>query len=367
MTLASPRGNFEETATPPESVPGPPLTPEEAAELARYVARLTDAELDLPTGLESAATQVSSESLRSALRHLATQLRGGADLATLLTDERMPLSGGLRSLLRAAGIRGNLPEILLELIAADNWRRDYWRGVRAALAYPLLLLGLALLVADFVSLVVLPQIYANLIALYDDLSIDFKSVDYTMLQTPTTSWVLSAGLLAVALLLMRMFLSSLAWGRLIRGVPLFGPILWWHPSCEWVVQLRLLLQAQVPLPEAMACLPDMLRQVPLQEETVLYADHLRNGGTLADALEAGVDFPPSLIPLIRWGENRGGLIQALTQCESLLKQRLDDRRDLLRGTLPPMIIFLVIGIAFWLIFRIFVAMIPIIDLLGYLS
>lgn len=367
MKLTLPPSNFEETATPPESAPINPLSFDEATELARYVARLADANLDLPTGLESAAAQVSSESLRSALMHLATQLRGGADLPTLLTDERMPLSGGLRSLLRAAGTRGSLPEILLELIAADTWRRDYWRGVRAALAYPLLLLTLALIVADFVSLVVLPQIHTNLLALYNDLSIDFKSVDYTMLQTPTTSWVLSTGLLAVALLLLRMFLSSLAWSRLVRGTPLLGPILWWHPSCEWVIQLRLLLKAQVPLPEALGCLPDMLQLVALRDETVRYADHLRQGGSLADAMEAGVDFPPSLIPLIRWGENRGGLIEALAECERLLKRRLDDRRDLLRGTLPPLIIFLVIGIAFWLIFRIFVAMLPIIDLLGYLS
>jgi len=365
--LASPSSNFDDSATSPESVPVRPLSKEEAAELTRYVARLTDAHLDLPTGLESAAAQVSSESLKSALKNLATQLRGGADLPTLLTDERMPLSGGLRSLIRAAGARGNLPEILLELIAADTWQRDYWRGVKAALAYPLLLLALALVVADFVSLVVLPQIQSNLLALYNDLSIDFTTVDYTMLQTPTTSWVLSAGLLAVALLLLRMFLSSLVWGRLIRGIPLVGPILWWHPSCEWVTHLRLLIQAQVPLPEALACLPDMLRQFALQEETLRYAEHLRQGGTLAGALETGVDFPPSLIPLIRWGENRGGLVEALTECERLLKRRLDDRRDLLRGTLPPLIIFLVIGIAFWLIFRIFVAMIPIIDLLGYLT
>ena len=60
------------------------------------------------------------------------------------------------------------------------------------------------------------------------------------------------------------------------------------------------------------------------------------------AMSAEPQFPSSIVPLIRWGEDNGMLPEAFSAGREMLEQRTHMRAMLLQSILPP-ILFVMIG------------------------
>lgn len=105
--------------------------------------------------------------------------------------------------------------------------------------------------------------------------------------------------------------------------------------------MAMLLDHQVPLPEASMLAAEAAGDRPLQRVASRIASGVRSGHSLADSLAVGRELPPFVSWMLICGERQGTLITTLRQVAEVMRQRAASQSDWLRILLPT---FLVVGI-----------------------
>jgi type II secretory pathway component PulF len=341
-----------------------PLSSDDARQLAEHLAVLAQSGLPLAPALFAAAEEIPNVRLASGMKMLAEQLQAGATLDDVLAKNPRFLPPHLQQLIVTAARSGNLPEVLMQVVEIDRQSADLRRSMRMALAYPMLLL--VLWVALFVLLAwwVVPP----LTQIYRDFKTDLPLT--TMLVVSMTGEgmmrIVAFIVAAVSMLVigLRVSLRPQGWQRMLTEVPLVGPTLLWRGVSNWCRLLALLLRQGLPLPEA-AKLAASGVDVPLMTMVGFRVSRtVESGRKLADSLEAIRTVPPTLVPLVRWGEDHGALPESLDSAAEMFETRIRMRAALVESILPP-IVFVVIGLGTFSLAT--AIMLPLVNLIRDLS
>lgn len=342
------------------------LTDEESAQLLQGIGELAQAGLPLDEGLEALSEEVSGNKLRKAFLQLAREIRAGGNplVEHELSYVRLPK---YHQSILIAGIQSHrLGDTLFELLDEETWRREYWRDLWAALSYTLLLATVTLLVVDLLNVFVMPVVQGNFLEIYEDFELDLP-FDPTIFKAPPVSWTAFFLVTGAGMLLIPAFLSATQTAMLRRSIPLLGKIFWWYETLDLTVKLRLLVAQNIPTPQALRLASDSLASRRMAQLAPYWASEMDRGRTLADVWLSSMDIPSSILPLIRWGEQSGNLCEAFEGAESLLKDRLAMRRELIQKIGPPIITTMVLAALFWAAIRMAVMFLPLIDLIQNLS
>ncbi|PQO35766.1 hypothetical protein C5Y96_08930 [Blastopirellula marina] len=342
------------------------LTPAESAELLRCISELSASGMPLDAGLEAFAEEVSQRKLKLAFRQLAKEIRAGGNPLVDHDLSFVQLPKYHQSVL-VAGIQSNrLGETLYELLEEENWRNEYWRDLWAALSYPLLLATVTLLIVDFLNVFIMPMIQTQFLSIYEEFELDLP-FDPDIFRAPIISWTSFFLLGGVGVFLIPAFLTPAQTSLLKRSVPVVGKIFWWYESLDLIIKLRLVVAQNIPIPAALRLLEDAVASRRYAELLPVWAEKMEQGKQLGEVWQVSPDIPPSILPLVRWGETHNSLAEALESAERLLKERLALRRELIRKIGPPVITILVLGALFWAAIRLVVLVSPLIDLIEALS
>lgn len=365
--LAGSAASVEDSKVEREAKPSPiSLNQAESAELLRSIGELSAAGMPLDVGLEALAEEISQRKLKLAFRQLAKEIRAGGNplVDHDLSFVRLPK---YHQSVLVAGIQSNrLGETLYELLEEENWRSEYWRDLWAALSYPLLLAAVTLLVVDLLNVFIMPMIQTQFLDIYEDFALDL-SFDPEIFSAPTISWTSFFLLGGVGLFLIPAFLTPAQTALLRRSVPVVGKIFWWYESLDLIIKLRLVVTQNIPTPTALRLLEDAVASRRYAELVPVWAEQMEQGKQLGEVWQVSPDIPPSILPLVRWGESNNSLAEALESAERLLKERLALRRELIRKIGPPVITILVLGALFWAAIRLVVLVSPLIDLIQVLT
>ena len=342
------------------------LNAAESAELLRCIGELSKTGMPLDEGLEAFAEEVSQRKLKEAFRQLSREIRAGGNplVDHDLSFVRLPK---YHQTVLVAGIQSHrLGETLYELLDEENWRKEYWRDLWAALSYPLLLAAVTLLVVDLLNVFIMPMIQTQFLSIYEDFALDI-SFDPEIFRAPTISWTSFFLLGGVGLFLIPAFLSPAQTALLRRSIPVIGKIFWWYESLDLIIKLRLLVAQHIPVSTALTLLADAVSSRRYAELVPVWAEQMEKGKKLGEVWQASPDIPSSILPLMRWGESNNALAESLESAERLLKERLSLRRELIRKIGPPVITILVLAALFWAAVRLVVLVSPLIDLIQALT
>jgi len=312
------------------------LSAREADAVTAVLADVTAAGMPLADGLRAAAGEAADRRVREELAWLAAQVESGRTLDQVLASRQSGYPGYAGGLVRAALRTGRLGEALIELTASQRSLRDTWWSVRAALAYPLLLLAIAVVIG-LIFLVVLVGPLVDLLAGFE---LELPSVTKSLywLRETGVRWALilaAVGLAAAGVF--RLAAGAARWRRVVSTVPLVGPLWHWSGVAELARLLAALLEQGVPLPESLRLAAGVLRDANLREVGLRWADEIEQGGRLSERVAATSRVPASLVPVIRWGEQSGQLDEAFRVAADMFEGRVQMRAELLRTILPPLL------------------------------
>ena len=220
-----------------------PLSEEEARQLAEHLAVLTKSGLPLSPALRAAAAEIPNRRLSLAMSTLTKEMEAGKSLDQVLAANPRLLPPHMQRLIETGVRSGNLPDVLVRLVDLDRTSADLRRSIRSAVAYPLLLVTLWLMLVAFLALYVMP----DLGKVYHDF--------HTILPLPTV-WLMKLSgdwpwrafaffLAAVPMIIvgLRVSLRPLGWQRLLTHIPLIGRTLLWRGVANWSRLLSLLVAA----------------------------------------------------------------------------------------------------------------------------
>lgn len=341
------------------------LSAADTREVGGHISEIVSAGLPLESGLSAVAEEFPHGRVRSMLRSIVRELESGNDLESVLASHRA--AGYLPALVRAGQRSGRTAEILENFISGSQIVSDLRQTLWTALAYPLILVGTLFPLMLLLQLKVVPQFGE----IFEGFGIRIPVLTQALLVTSEFLrnhglWVLLVvcGATVVLAVAFRLILGRVATRRLMCGIPIFGPLLRWLALARFSPLLSALVEARIPLDEAVLLAGDASGDAEIEEDCRKVSARLRSGASLSEAVEETGSFRASFIRALSWERHQEGLPEVLRSMADMYAGRARTFVMLMAAVLPPLVIVFVAGAVGTVVILLFM---PLIQLLNMLS
>ncbi len=327
----------------------------------RQLATLLQAGLPLEEALAALA-----EGAEGGLRRLALSLRArvmeGAPLSTAMAEFPGQFSPIYLATVLAGEHAGRLDHVLLRLAAHLEQRDATRHQLIAALAYPLLLVVVALVVVAGLMAYVVPELVAVFVRSGQPLPLPTRLlVAVSQSLQSNLGWMLPLALAAAVG-------AALCWSRPdfrrwrdagLARIPGLGRWLRAREAARYARTLALLTAGAVPLLEALSLAAGTVQNSAWREALQAAAARVREGETLASALAQVPGFPAVALRLVASGERAGRLETLLDEAAAQLEREIALGSSLAMAALGPAVILLVGG---WVLFIVLAILLPVFEM-----
>ena len=367
----------------------------DVAMMTRQLATLVGAGIPLVESVSALTEQVEKEELKKVLANVRDDLNEGTSLAKSIEPHGNIFPPIYVNMVAAGEASGTLEQVL-ERLADFMENSAKLRGkVTAALAYPVLMLGIGVLLMTMMMVVVVPKvtnIYATLDralpwytsvlifvsnALASNETVGFFTAMLTLVFTrkafaigpkrtlfavlavimwcalalfffvvgSTFHYLIGLGIGFVGGFLLSRFVVFLGtppgqlWfdGTKLK-LPLFGAVFRMLAVSRFSRTLSTLLKSGVPLLRAMEIVRHVLDNAKLSKIVEEAAASIREGESIAGPLKKSKEFPPIVVHMIAVGEKSGQLEQMLENVARAYDSQVETRVQAMTSLLEPLII-----------------------------
>ena len=278
---------------------------------------------------------------QATLRAVRQDIRGGAATSDALARHPDQFSELYIASVRAGEQSGNLPEVLQRYIAYLKLMIGLRQKMTKALAYPAFLVVVGIAVVGFLLTYVMP----TFVAVYGETARSLPPATQALiaLVRSVQAHLLTAGLvLAGAGIGFRMWYRTprgrLTWDRILLKLPILGEVLVRHHTIQLTRTLGTVLGGGTPLVDAL-----QIARGAVSNRMVTAVGQIREGGTLAVALDAPKILPRLALEMVAVGEETGSLETMLREVAEFYEGELDLRLSQLTTWIEP-VLLLVMGV-----------------------
>jgi general secretion pathway protein F len=318
-----------------------------AAELAaatRELATLVAAGVPIADALDGAAAEAGVPALARALTVVRARVREGTALADALAACPRVFPPLYRELVRAGEASGALGAVL-DRLARDGAAAAARRArLRAALAYPTVMVAMTSLVLVFLLVWVVPEVAR----LFAETGTALPLATRTLVAAAAivrATWWMWAAVAALGALAVRRWYATSAGRRVLDGlvlrVPLAGRTAGVLATGRVARALATVLANGVPLDRALDLAGATAGNVRVAEAIATVRDDVRRGEPLAPALGRHGVFPPTLCRLVATGERTGALAAAFDRAAEAHEARADRTLTAATALVEPALVILV--------------------------
>jgi general secretion pathway protein F len=363
--------------------------------MTRQLATLVAAGIPLVEAVTALTDQVEKDELKKVLSMVRDRLNEGSSLAKALEPHGHIFPALYVNMVAAGEASGTLESVLARLADFMENQAKLRGKVTSALAYPILMMGMGMLIMTMMMVVVVPKVTgifatldraipwytALLIFVSNALSSNEMLGGVTSLftlvftrkalapGTKKTAWTVAAVLGACTLVLSFIAVSSkVAYGiGVLIGVvlglvlarflafvatpagqlwkdakklklPLFGSVFRMLAVSRFSQTLATLLKSGVPLLKAMEIVRHVLDNAALSKVVEDAAGSIREGESIAGPLKRSGQFPPIVVHMIAVGEKSGQLETMLENVARAYDAQVETRVTAMTSLLEPLII-----------------------------
>ena len=334
----------------------------EVCALLSQLATLLHAAVPLKNSLQILLQHCTNIALNSWLRQLLKDIESGLAFSQALekqTVERQNqyLTYQDRQLIKVGEMTGKLPTVCHEIAQHKQQALALQRKIRKILLYPVLVLGISLILTALLLLFIVPQ-FAEM---YDNSSAQlptFTQVLLTLSQGLQDYWLHLLICMTLTTLFIRARLKHSPWfnrqkSRFINAMPVLNRIVQLSRLVGFSRSLFLMLQAGVPLNQALQSFlpqnPSWQRSPNVQGDWLLIEEvqsilHWLQQGYAFSASVSGHIFPLAAQQMLQVGEQSGQLPKMLQFIANDHQQQLDYQIDLLSQMLEPLLMVIIGGL-----------------------
>jgi type IV pilus assembly protein PilC len=315
--------------------------------------------LSLLASLRTVAAQASRQRVGFVWHRVADRIERGATFADALEAEKNVFSEQVVQLARVGEATGNLDAALGR--AADHLERTRQLKLTVfnALAYPAIVTLLAVGVAGFLVLFVIPKLQKYLSGAGRNLpAITQNLLDVSSFMQAWLPWIaVVAGAAAVAGWALRRWPP----GRLVIDgvmlrIPIIGGIFRLAGTAAFSRGLAVLLESGVTLLDSLVTVEKLLDNRALRLRVEKARNAVLRGGTLAAPLDEPGFFMPMLPRMVAVGESAGTLVQTLGEVAGFHENQLLVVIRRMSVLIEPVVILLVGGIVGFVYIAFFAAL-----------
>lgn len=311
----------------------------------RLLSTMLSAGVPLLRGLLLLQKQVKNEKLKTAIGEVADNLREGDSFAESMKKNPGIFRPLMISMIEAGEFGGALDEVLMRL--AGHYEREFEikEKVRGALAYPIMVLIVAVIVVVIMLTFVLP----NFSTLFSEMGVKLPLPTKIVLKTSqifVSYWhLILVSVTAFILFLYKFFKKEqgkLLWDKYILKVPIFGDLLNKLVIARFSKTLGTMLQGGVPILDAVEIAKNTTHNEIVKNAIQELQDGIGEGSSMAEPLERSGIFPEMVTQMISVGEESGSLTELLEKIGNFYEEEVDTKIQKLSKLIEP-ILLLVLG------------------------
>jgi type IV pilus assembly protein PilC len=316
---------------------------------ARQLATMVDAGIPLVSALTALYEQTDprrQKSLRNVIGEVTSRVQSGESFHEALARQPRVFSRLFVSMVKAGETGGLLAEILDRLAGFLEATARLKKKVKSALTYPIVVLCLALAIAAFLIIKVVPVfggIYADFGSALPaptqfliDLSDFIRQYWYGVL--------IGMGLAIYGVMFaLRTKKGHEIWNRIQLRLPIVGPLV--HKICmsRFSRTFAQLIRSGVPILEVMDITAETSGNWVIEQSIRRVAVDVEKGEHLATAIGKEKVFPPMMVRMVAAGEATGKIDEMLTKIADFWDEEVEATLSALTSLIEPLLI-VVIGV-----------------------
>ena len=329
------------------------VSPMDVAVATRQLSVLLRSGVPLVEALSALIDQLDHPELKAAFTDTRNQVNEGSTLADALRVHPKFFLPLYVNLVAAGEASGKLEEVLARLAEFLDEQTRLQSKVRGALAYPLVMGVVVVLILFLMMSVVVPKVTA----IFDNFNQTlpwYTSLLIGVSDIFSNYWWLLAALIGGGIYWFRRWRASeegrKKWDLFLLEVPLFGQLLTMVAVARFARTLATLLASGVPVLTAMDITRNVLGNTELMRVVEDARESVREGEGIAKPLRQAGRFPPMVTHMIAVGERSGQLEEMLLHVADAYDQQIEVRVGAMTSILEPLLIVvmgvIVGGIAF---------------------
>jgi len=323
-----------------------PLSRADLAVITKQVAILVRSGVQIDEALTVLAEETSQAHVKTVLQAVISELRAGLPLSRAIAGQPQSFDPLYQGVVGAAEQSGKMGQVLTQLAEFLEKRQALKQKAMGALAYPIMLTGVAFMIVLFLMTYVVPQIARVFQSSKQVLPFSTRFI------LALSDFMVNWGWLLLALIVAGFFYGRralakedirLKFDRILLNLPLLGPLLLGFETARFANTMAMLVSANVPILTALHSARSTLSNSVLRAAIDSTEIRLREGATLARALGSQGVFSPILIHLIRSGEASGKLGEMLKYGAENAELESEQKTKIFTSLLEPLLI-LVMGL-----------------------
>lgn len=317
----------------------------EIMHFSRQMGTFVRAGVPLTEALETIRRDVKNKRFNEALADISERVSSGYSISEGVNRHADIFPPYFVAMLGSAELTGKVDDAFEQLYKYIRRDLELGRAVRKALIYPGILLTVAIGVTALITVVVIPQ-FAKFFEGFDaELPLP------TRMLMSVADFVGSPFGLITALVLISGVVALLVYTRTQGGrrnlhatllkIPALGTVITYASTERFTRVLAVLLEAGVPLPEALPNAIDCSNNLIFKERLTAATESVLAGNGFADPLAATELFPVTVVQMVRVGERTGDLTEQLDNVAGFFEDELDYAVEKLTQYFEPMVILFI--------------------------
>jgi len=313
----------------------------------RQLATMVRSGSALDKGLQVVANQTEQATMKKVTAALRSRVQEGQSLAAALGDFPAIFPDFFRATVAAGESSGSLDQVLERLADYVEFKQQLQHKVILALAYPVLLTTVALLVVIGLLGYVVPQVVTVFRNLHQQLPL------LTRLLIMTSDIVRQYGLIILGLTIGAVIIFRIVLARpgaryqlhrFLLTLPLLGKFLQGLEVARFARTFSILVSSGVPALNGMNIAAEVMTNLALRQAVSSAAQKVREGESISQALARTRSFPPLVIHLIASGEAGSDLARMLDQAATSQEQEITMKTGLATAIFEPLLILAMGGL-----------------------
>lgn len=310
------------------------------------LATLLKAGLPLVESLDILRRRVDNPAFRSTLDDVHERVRGGDALSAAFAAQRPPLPGVYIASLTAGEKSGSLEAVIRRYVDHARLLAAVRRKTLSALIYPAVLLALSLIVVAIIVLQVVPAFADFYDGFGADLPLATRTIvaasDFARAALPATLALLAVAAAAVWAWRRRPG-AALPLDRLLLRLPGVGGVAARFATSQLARTLATLLRGGIPLVDALEVAGRSIGNRHVAGQVDVVAREVREGRSLASAMDDRRVFPAVVIRMVEVGESTGALREMLDSVADFYDEEIETSLGRFMTLIEP-VLLIVMGI-----------------------
>lgn len=307
----------------------------------RQLATMMDAGLPLVQSLTALEEQTDSKTLKPVIRQLMERVEQGQSFSEALAEHPKVFTRLFVSMVQAGETGGLLAEILDRLASYLEATARLKKKVKSAMSYPTIVCCVAIGIALFLVLKVIP--------IFADIFKDFGA----KLPAPTQMLInfsdflrqyffgVAGGVAVVIFLLVKLKKTkrgSAVWDRVKLKLPVFGKLIHKIAMSRFARTFSALLRSGVPILETLRIVGQTAGNTLVEAAVVATASSIERGDNLCVALKQHPIFSPMLVRMVAAGEQTGKVDVMLEKISDFYDEEIEATLSGLTALIEPLLI-----------------------------